>query len=150
MTKGHEQRGHDGCGVGMCPINSEVPISRPSGNAMQGARRNESGAQVGCHLQKCTHGQTSAIGGIEVTGLQQLTRKTVERERERELGPASPKPSTANITGWVEVLEQPGGCWPHPDQDLIPDRGQLCLLRVYLQISLFLTSVCPLVSPCKM
>lgn len=133
-----------------CPMNSEVPIRRPSGNVMQAARRNQSGAQVGCHLQKCTYGETSAIGGVEVTGLDQLTRKTVERERERELGPASPKPSAANMRGWVEVLEQPGGFWPHPDQDLIPDHGQLHLLRVSLQISPFLTSVCPLVSPCKM
>lgn len=64
-----------------CPNKSGVPIRRPSGTVMQVARRNESGAQVGCHLQKCTYGETSAIGGVEVTGLDQLTRKTVERER---------------------------------------------------------------------
>lgn len=147
MTKGHVQRDKRGVGWA-CPNKSGVPIRRPSGNVMQVARRNESGAQVGCHLQKCTCGETSAIGGVEVTGLDQLTRKTVERE---SLGPPAPSPAQLTLEdGLREVLEQPGGCWPHLDWDLIPDHGQLCLLRVHLQISLFLPSVCPLVSPCKM
>lgn len=59
----------------------------------------------------------------------------------------APNPEQPTLRGWDETLEHLESCWSRLDHCLIPDCGHLCLLRVYLKISLFFISVCSLVSP---